>query len=92
MTDVSRKDLLGVVFIDEKIKLIEVNSTKGNQFRINKITEDKLDFPFDAKSIKDKKYIPEHADNLRRLIDKYQFVDQRAAFSLGSEFVIKEVT
>ena len=88
MPDVSRKDLLGVVFYENKLKLIEVDSSTRNQFRINKITESKLDFPFNVESIVDGKYIAEHANKLRSLVDKFGFTDRRAAFSLENDLVI----
>jgi len=88
MPDVSRKDLLGVVFYENELKLIEVDSSTRNQFRINKITESKLDFPFNVKSIIDGKYIAEHANKLRSLVDKFGFNDRRAAFSLVNDLVI----
>ena len=88
MTNVSRDDLLGVVLKEDKIKLIEVDSSTGNQFRINKITESKLDFPFDVKAIIDGKYITEHAEKLRNLVDKFSFNDNKAAFSIANNLVI----
>lgn len=88
MTDGSQEPLLGVVIKDEKIKLIEVEATANNQYRINKITEGKLEHPLNSQAIVHNKYIDEFAEQLRSLIDKFAFNDRNAAFSLANQHVI----
>jgi len=87
MAHLSREPLLGVVLKDEKIKLIEVESTTGNQFRINKIVESKLDFPFSINNIREEKYFSEYADELHSLINRHGFSSRRAAFSISDNLV-----
>lgn len=88
MAHLSRDALLGVVLKDEKIKLIEVDSSTGNQYRINKIVECKLDFPFNVNNIVEEKYISEYAEELHNLIHRHGFSNCRAAFSISSNLVI----
>jgi len=80
--------MLGVVFKKDKLKIVEVEKSAGNQFRINRIMEGKLDFPFTLESILEKKHIDIYAKNLREYIDRHGFNGQGAAFSLSSDYVI----
>lgn len=88
MTVGSNKPLLGVVIRDEKIKLIEIEATSSNQYRINKITESKLEHPFHAQVIVENQHIEDYAEELRDQIEKFGFNDRNAAISLSSNLVI----
>lgn len=88
MTDGSQEPLLGVVIKDEKIKLIEVEATSNNQYRINKITESKLEYPLNSQAIIDNKHIDDFAEQLRSMIEEFAFSDSNAIFSLASQYVI----
>ena len=70
------------------LKLIEVETLEENQFRINKITESKLDYSFNTQSIIEREYISNFANNLRNVIDTYGFDESRAVISIPNELVI----
>jgi len=80
--------MLGVVFKEDKLKIVEIERSTGNQYRINRIIEGALDFPFTLESILENKHALDFATNLREYVDKYGFNTQGAAFSLSSDFVI----
>lgn len=88
MTNLGHDAVLGVVLKNDKMKLIEVELTADNQFRINRIIESKLNFPFMSKTVMEGKYVTEYAEELKNLITKFGFNDRRAAFSLANDLVI----
>ncbi|MBN1154830.1 pilus assembly protein PilM [candidate division KSB1 bacterium] len=80
--------MLGVVFKNNKLKIVEVESSTGNQYRINRIIEGTLDFPFTLESILENKHAVDYANNLRAYIDQHGFDSEGAAFSLSNDLVI----
>ncbi len=80
--------IVGVVFKNDKIKIVEVEPSTGNQYRITKITDGQLDFPFTVDNVVERKHIAHFGESLRSLMDQHGFNDRRVSFSLPNDFVI----
>jgi Tfp pilus assembly PilM family ATPase len=88
MTDGNSEALVGIVLKDDNFKIVEVESSTGNQYRINKITESKLDFPFNIQAIQSQDHVSEIAEKIRSTIDSMGFRTNRTILTIPNDFVV----
>ncbi|MBN2008652.1 pilus assembly protein PilM [candidate division KSB1 bacterium] len=88
MTDTNVDTLVGIVLKNENMKIVEIESSGGDQFRINKITEEKLDIPFVAETIKDGSYVSDFADKIANVLDKHGFSTEHAILTVPNDMLV----
>ncbi len=88
MNGMKRDTVIGIVLKDNKAKIVEIESPEGEQFRINKITEEKLPTAFNADTIRDDDIIPDFAQGLAAIFDEHGFVSNHVILTLPNDLLV----
>jgi len=79
---------LGIYLKDNNIKLIEVESSSTQQFRINKIVQSRLDIPLNIDTICNQHSLEEIGNQLQQIIKHHNLNTQYAIFTLESRLTL----
>ena len=79
---------LGIYVKENNIKLIEVESSSTQQFRINKIVQTQLDIPLNFETIVDDQKLAQMGNQLQEVIKIHKLNTNYAVFTLDSEFAL----
>lgn len=79
---------LAIFIKEDNIKLIEVESSPTQQFRINKIVQTKLDTPLNIVTIYNKHKLEEIGNQLQQIIKNHNLNTKYAIFTLESRLTI----
>lgn len=79
---------LGIYIKENNIKLIEVETTSNQQFRINKIAQKKLDIPLNIETLSNIQNLEEIGVQLNHLIGSHNLNAQNAIFTLESDLTL----
>jgi len=79
---------LGIYIKDNNIKLIEVEGSSTQQFRINKIVQTKLETPLNIDTICNDHKLGKIGNQLYQIIRSYNLNTQNAIFTLGSQLTL----
>jgi len=88
MLDLNTNAIVGIVLNENRMKLVEIEPSGENLYRLTKIAEKQLNFPFNTHAIAEKAHVHDIADSLRDVIEKENFSNQNAAFSLSNNLVV----
>ncbi|UCE05864.1 MAG: pilus assembly protein PilM [bacterium] len=79
---------LGIYIKDNNIKLIEVESSSTQQFRINKIVQTKLDTPLNIDTICNDHKLKEIGNQLQQIVKGHNLNAQHAIFTMESQLTL----
>ncbi len=79
---------LGVYLKDNNVKLIEVESSANQQFRINKIVQTKTNTPLNLETIYNDQKLEEIGSQLQQIVRGYKLNTQFAIFALESQLTL----
>lgn len=92
MSDSQVNVQLGIFIKNDNVKLIEVENSPTQQFRINKIIQTKLDLPLDTSSIGDETRMAVIGNQLQQLIKGHHLNVQNVIFTLDSQLTVIKKT
>ena len=67
---------------------MEVELTSEKQYRINKIIESKLDYPFNLKAVRDEDHIDELASKIQEVISSNEFKKNNTVLAIPNNMVV----
>jgi len=88
MNNISVNSQLGIYLKENNVKLIEVESSSTQQFRINKIIQSKLDTPLNINTIYNDDRLTEIGNQLQQIIRRNNLNIENAIFALESQLTL----
>lgn len=79
---------LGIYIQEDNVKIIEVESSATQQFRINKIVQTQIDTPLNVATICDEDKLISIGNQLQQIIRNHNLSVQHVIFTLDSQFTI----
>jgi Tfp pilus assembly PilM family ATPase len=88
MSDNPVNTQLGIYIKENNIKLIEVESSSTQQFRINKIVQAQMDTPFNFDSISNDQKLTQIGNQLHQVVRSHNLNTNYAVFTLDSQLTL----
>lgn len=82
-----KRGLVGVSFMDNMLRMVEVEAI-GGQYQINKIIQNKLNSAFNLQDQKDTQSVDYFSSVIDQAINSYNVTLEKTAFSLDSQLVL----